>query len=251
MWSVLGVSDKLIDPRLAIIDERLKGINRVIAVASGKGGVGKSIISGALALSLSRRGKKIGLLDLDFTNPSTHIILGIEIGHLYPIEDRGIIPPKFSGVEYMSMMFFAGDNPSPLRGIEATNAFMEILALTRWSKLDYLIIDTPPGMGDTLLDLIKLVKRLEFILVSTPSKLSLETVKKLIFLLKDVGAPIIGVIENMKNPAYSIKGEIEALGVPYLGPLPYDPTVEGALGKPDKLLETVFGKSLRSMADLL
>jgi len=240
----------LIDPRLSVIDERLGKIEKIIAVASGKGGVGKSLVSSVLALSLSRMGKKVGLLDLDFTNPSTHIILGAE--SIYPLEDKGVVPPNVSGLEYISIVFFTGDKPSPLRGPDVTNAFIEILALTRWSSLDYLIIDTPPGLGDALLDLLKLIKKLNFIIVSTPSRLSLETVKKLVSLLKDVNAPILGVIENMRGElSSSIKDEIEDMAIRYLGSIPFDPGIEDALGKPEKLLKTSFGRSLSSIADLL
>lgn len=242
------MSGEVIDSRLSIIEERLRKIDRIIAVASGKGGVGKSLISSVLALLLSRRGREVGLLDLDFTNPSTHIILGA--GSVSPLENKGIVPPKILGVKYLSIVFFSGDMPLPLRGPDITNAFIEILALTRWGKLDYLIIDTPPGLGDTLLDLLKLVKKLSFVIVSTPSMLSFETVKKLVSLLKDVNAPILGIIENMKSdPSSSIKDEIEAMGVKYLGSIPFDTSVEDALGKPEALLETPLGKSLSLIAD--
>lgn len=244
------MSGESIDPRLSIINERLKEIGKIIAVASGKGGVGKSLISTILALLLSRRGKKTGLLDLDFTNPSTHMILGA--GSAYPLEDKGIIPPKVSGLEYISITFFTSDRPSPLRGPEITNAFIEILALTRWSKLDYLVIDTPPGLGDTILDLLKLIKKISFIIVSTPSMLSFRTVRKLISLLKEVNAPILGIIENMKSDfSPSIRNEVEAMGIKYLGSIPFDPTVEDALGRPEMLLETFFGKSLSLIADIV
>ncbi|MCX8188049.1 MAG: P-loop NTPase [Nitrososphaeria archaeon] len=244
------MSDELVDPRLSLINERLKEIDRIIAVASGKGGVGKSLISSALALLLSRRRKETGLLDLDFTNPSTHVILAAESN--YPLEDKGIVPPKISGVKYFSIVFFTGDRPSPLRGHDITNAFIEILALTRWGKLDYLVIDTPPGLGDVLLDLLKLIEKISFIIVSTPSTLSLGTVKKLVSLLKEVNAPIIGVIENMKRESSpSIRGEVEAMGVRYLGSIPFDHSVEDALGKPDALLETPLGKCLNSIADII
>jgi len=244
------VSDKSIDPRLNVIDTRLEKIKKIIAVASGKGGVGKSLVSSVLALLLSKRGKRVGLLDLDFTNPSTHLILGAE--STYPLEDKGVVPPKISGFEYVSIVFFTGDRPSPLRGPDVTNAFIEILALTRWSDLDYLVIDTPPGLGDALLDLINLIKNLNFLIVSTPSRLSLGTVKKLVSLLKEVNASVLGVIENMKTDfSPSIKEDIEAIGVRYLGSIPFDPAIEDALGKPEELLETRFGKSLSSIADIL
>ena len=240
----------MLDPRLSVIEDRLSKVKRIIAVVSGKGGVGKSLISATSALILAKRGFKTGLLDLDFTNPSSSVILGAE--SLYPVEDRGMVPPKISGVEYISITFFAGDEPSPLRGEDVTNAFIEILALVRWSPLDYLILDTPPGLGDLLLDLLRLIKKLSFLVVTTPSKLSLETVRKLILLLRSVKAPIIGVIENMlMDSSQSLGREIMKLDVEFLGSIPLDSGVEKALGDPEKLLETKFAKKLSEILNAI
>ncbi len=240
----------MLDPRLSVVDERLAKIGKLIAVSSGKGGVGKSLIAAASALIFAKNGFKAGLLDLDFTNPSSHIILGAESA--YPLEDRGVVPPEVSGIEYLSIVFFTGDKPSPLRGPEVTNAFIEILALTRWSELDYLIIDTPPGLGDILLDLLKLIKRLNFLVVATPSRLSLETVRKLVALLKSVKAPITGIIENMRmSGSPSIEKEVKVLGERFLGSIPFDPEIEAVLGNPEKILETKFAKSLEAILDLV
>jgi len=240
----------MIDPRLSVIDERLGRIKKIIAVASGKGGVGKSLIASTLALILSEKGFRAGLMDLDFTNPSTHLILGAESA--YPLEDKGVVPPKIRGVSYASISFFTGGKPSPLRGEDVTNAFIEILALTRWGGLDYLVIDTPPGMGDALLDLLRLIRRVGFLVVSTPSRLSLETIKKLIEILRGVQARVIGVVENMASGEMrSIRREVEELGETYLGSISFDPEVEEAIGKPDKLLRTRFAEDLRRVTDKL
>lgn len=233
----------MLDPRLSVIDDRLSKVKRIVAVASGKGGVGKSLIASASALILAKRGFRAGLLDLDFTNPSSSVILGAR--SLYPVEDKGVVPPKISGVEYVSITFFAGDKPSPLRGEDVTNAFIEVLTLVRWSPLDYLILDTPPGLGDLLLDLLRLIKRLSFLVVITPSKLSLETARKLILLLRSVNAPIVGVIENMlMDDSQSLEEEVKKLEAKFLGSIPLDPEVEKALGDPENLLETKFAKRL-------
>jgi ATP-binding protein involved in chromosome partitioning len=238
----------MLDPRLSVIEERLGRVGRIIAVSSGKGGVGKSLIAATTALILSERGLHAGLLDLDFTNPSSSMILGA--GATRPIEDRGVVPPETHGVKYVSITFFAGDEVMPLRGGDVTNAFIEILALTRWGNLDYLIVDTPPGLGDALLDLLKLIRRLMFLAVTTPSRLSLETVRKLLDLLKGVRAPIIGVIENMlTDTSTSIGGEVEKMGARFLGSIPFDPGVEEALGSPKKLLETRFAEKLSEILD--
>ena len=108
------------DPRLAIIDGRFKDIKRLIAIAGGKGGIGKSTIASALALTLSEIGCRVGLLDLDFCGPSTHTILGID--GVYPEEDKGIIPPQVHNIKFLSIVHYAGDSPSPLRGIDISNA---------------------------------------------------------------------------------------------------------------------------------
>lgn len=238
----------MLDPRISVIKERLKGVGRIIAVSSGKGGVGKSLIAATTALILSNRGLRAGLLDLDFTNPSSSMILGA--GAIHPIEDKGIVPPKIHGVEYASITFFAGGGAMPLRGKDATNAFIEMLALTRWGDLDYLIVDTPPGLGDILLDLLRLIKAMTFLVVTTPSRLSLETVRKFLAILRDVEAPVIGVVENMlADDSASMRDKVEKLGARFLGSIPFDPEVEKALGSPRKLLETKFAMKLSEILD--
>src|SRR4030042_3567023 len=159
----------------------MKHINTKIAVSSGKGGVGKSLIASTLALTLAQKGFRVGLFYLDFTSPSTHIILGIE--DLHPKEEKGIIPPEVHGVKYMSIIYYSRDHAVPLRGFEVSNALIELLSITRWEKLDYLILEMPPGIGDVTLDLIRLIKNTQFLIVTTPSKLAFETVRKLVSLL--------------------------------------------------------------------
>jgi len=185
------------DARLSVIDKRLQGIKRVIAVASGKGGVGKSLIASSLALNLSKKGYKVGLLDLDLYGPSSHIILGVnDFG--FPEEEKGILPHDISGIKFMSIVYFSQDKPAPLRGIDITNVIIELLAITIWGGLDYLIIDMPPGIGDETLDVIHLVKKSEFIVVSTPSKVALGAVDKLLNILKELKLPILGIVEKTK-----------------------------------------------------
>ena len=101
------------DARISVIDKRLKNIKRIISVASGKGGVGKSLVASSLALNLSKKGFKIGLLDLDLYGPSSHIILGVK--DVFPKEEKGIIPPNVHGINFMSIFYFTEDKPSPFR----------------------------------------------------------------------------------------------------------------------------------------
>jgi len=236
----------VVDPRTSIIDERLSRISRIIAVSSGKGGVGKSMVATTLALSLAHNGCKVGLFDLDFTSPSTHIILGAE--NTQPKEKKGIIPPTVHGLEYMSIVYFVGDNPAPLRGTDISNALIELLTITQWGKLDFLIIDMPPGIGDAVLDLIRLIRRIEFLIITTPSLLAFETVKKQVALLCELKMPIIGIIENMKMDTLdSVKAETKKLSLKYLCAIPYDPQVEDAIGNEAKLLRTAIGKKLQTL----
>jgi len=237
----------MVDPRTSVIDKRLKRISRIIAVSSGKGGVGKSLIATTLALTLAREGWKVGLFDLDFTSPSTHLILGAK--NAQPKEDKGIVPPVVKGLEYMSLVYYCGDKAAPLRGADTSNALIELLAITRWSKLDFLVIDMPPGIGDAVLDLVMLVKRIEFLIVTTPSRLAFETVKKQLNLLQELRVPVIGLVENMKMDATkNIQQQTEKLGVTFLGEIPYDLKVEEAIGDENKLLSTALAQKVKEIA---
>lgn len=231
------------DPRLNIIDRRLANVNRIIAVSGGKGGIGKSQTASALALYLSSRNYRVGLLDLDFCGPSTHVILGIE--GVYPEEEMGIIPPLVKGIRFMSITFYSAGQPAPLRGGEISNAIIELLAITRWGELDFLIIDMPPGTGDPTLDVIRLMKRVEFLLVTTPSRVAREVMKKELSVLTELGIPVLGVLENMKIKKDVPAGEaLNGLMVPFLGSIDFDVELEEALGDTDKLLNTGFIKQL-------
>ncbi|MGA3291236.1 MAG: P-loop NTPase [Candidatus Bathyarchaeia archaeon] len=238
----------MVDPRTSVINERLSRISRIIAVSSGKGGVGKSIIATTLALTLARKGCKVGLFDLDFTSPSTHIIL--DTHNVQPKEEKGLIPPTVHGLEYMSLVYFVGDNPAPLRGADVSNALIELLSVTLWGTLDFLVIDMPPGIGDAVLDLVRLIKRIEFLIITSPSLLAFETVKKQVILLCNLKMPIIGVIENMKmDKAKGIAEETGKLGLKFLGEIPFDPQVEAAIGDVGKLLNTAVGKKVQQAAN--
>ena len=240
----------MVDPRTSIIDERMRGIGRIIAVSSGKGGVGKSLVAATLALTLAKKGYKVGLFDLDFTSPSTHIILGIE--GVQPKEEKGVVPPIVHGIKYMSIIYYSGEYVSPLRGADVSNALIELLSITKWGKLDFLVIDMPPGIGDATLDLIRLIKNIEFLIVTTPSQLAFETVRKLVSLLKELKIPVIGIVENMKmNNSKTIQQQTMKLGVEFLGEIPYGPKVEEAIGNINKLLNTIVAEKVENISDSL
>lgn len=236
----------MVDPRTSVIVERMKDVKKVIAVSSGKGGVGKSLVASTLALVMAQKGYKVGLFDLDFTSPSTHVILGV--GDVRPIERKGIIPPKVHGLKYMSIIYYSGDLAVPLRGADVSNALIELLAITKWGSLDCLILDMPPGIGDVTLDLVRLMKRIEFLIVTTSSQLAFETVKKLIDLLESLKIPVIGLVENMKmDNSETIQRSTEKMGLKFLAAIPYDSKVEESMGKTRELLRTTVSKKIESM----
>ena len=240
----------MVDPRTSVINERLSRISQIIAVSSGKGGVGKSMVATTLALTLAHKGCKVGLFDLDFTSPSTHLILNAPKEP--PKEEKGIIPPIVSGLEYMSLVYFVGDHPAPLRGAETSNVLIELLAITQWGTLDFLVIDMPPGIGDAVLDLVRLIKRIEFLIVTTPSLLAFETVKKQVSLLCELKMPIIGIVENMKmDKTLAVQVETVKLGLKYLGAIPYDVGVEEAMGNESLLLKTAIATTLDQVSKTL
>ncbi|UCH71502.1 MAG: P-loop NTPase [Thermoplasmatales archaeon] len=236
------------EARVSIIDKRLKKIKRIICVASGKGGVGKSLVASTLALNLAKKGYKIGLLDLDLYGPSSHVILGVK--KVFPEENKGIIPPNINGINFMSIVFFTEDKPSPFRGLDISNIIIELLAITQWGELDYLIIDMPPGIGDETLDVIRLVNKREFLLVSTPSKVAMSAVSKLIILLKELKLPTIGIIENMKMmDSDYVQKKVSSLNLSYLNSISFDNNLEKAIGNTDMLLKTDFMKDLEKIVE--
>ena len=235
------------DPRTSVIQERLNKVKRIIPVASSKGGVGKSLISTCMALMLARNGKKTGLLDLDLHSPSDHVILGAKNQGL-PEEKNGILPYEIKDIKFMSIVYFTDDKPGAFRGVDITNIITELLAITQWGDLDYLIIDMPPGLGEETLDVVNLVKRGEFLVVTTYSKIALRSVEKLLEILKTVKIPILGVVENMKITNSSIiEKTMRDKKISYLGGIRFDMNVENAIGKPENLLHTRFMTDLEKI----
>jgi len=234
------------DPRLAIIDKRLERIGRIVAVTGGKGGIGKSVVSSTLALTLAETARA-GLLDLDLTSPCDHLILGVD--GQFPEEKAGIVPPDIHGVHFMSVAYFSGSQPAPLRGQDFSSALIELLAITQWGELDVLVVDMPPGIADAALDAVRLLRRAEHLVIATGSRVVVETVRRTLRLLKQIDAPIVGLVENMqRGDGELVRTLATDNGVPYLGALPFDPAVEEATGKPDRLAETEVAKALRGLS---
>jgi ATP-binding protein involved in chromosome partitioning len=226
-----------VDPRIAVIEDRLSGVDRIIAVAGSKGGIGKSVVASMLALAAADRGLGPGLFDLDFTSPSAHLILGADRG--FPREEFGIDPVRVHGVGVMSVAFFAGDAPAPLRGGDATNALLELLAITRWGDRRLLVLDMPPGLGDTTLDVIRYLPRSEFLVVAGGSLVVTGSVRRALGLLRELHLPILGVVENLcRDDGRAVADLADWAGVPLLGRIPYDDVLEGAFGDAGALRRT-------------
>ena len=237
-----------IDPRSVVVDERLAGVRRIIGVAGSKGGIGKSVVASTLALALADQGRRVGLFDLDFTSPSDHVVLGVD--RSFPDEEFGIDPHRVHGIDMMSVAFFAGDAPVPMRGEAATSALLELLAITRWGEQDVLVLDMPPGLGDTSLDVIHLLPRLEFLLVGNGSRVVIESVRRALQLLVELDVPLLGMLENMRRGTEdAVSGLAASFGVDMLGSVPYDDGLEAALGDVARLRATAVYSTLRTIVE--
>jgi ATP-binding protein involved in chromosome partitioning len=237
------------DPRLAAVAERLSPVRRIVAVTGSKGGIGKSFVAASLALAAADRHIGVGLFDLDFTSPSAHVILGVEPSA--PVESFGIEPIDARGIDLMSIACFSGSAPLPLRGSDATNALLELLAITRWGDLDMLLIDMPPGLGDTALDVVRLVDRAEYLVVGGSSPVVEASVARALQLLTENGSRIIGIVDNMHRSGGGMARLAGRYGVPFLGTVPFDEAIDEALGDPELLRESVaFGAVARLLDEI-
>lgn len=227
------------DYRLKLIESRIGFLYLVIPVVSPKGGVGKTTISSALALLLVYRNVPTALLDLDITNPTAHIFLGIDLNSVQPYEDRGIVPPYIDrGLEFMSIAFFSRDSVLPLRGKYVVNVIREIFAITRWRNR-VLIIDMPPGFSDPMIEIIRFARKLTPLVISTCDKLSIMSSKRLLRYLKDRNIEILGIIGNMcrENDDKAIIELSQEFSIDYLGSIKPIEDLHIAYGYPEKILQ--------------
>ena len=180
------------------IPESLRKVKNIIGVFSAKGGVGKSEISLNLALSLATEGFKVGLLDADIHGPSQPVLFEAS-EEIIDVKDKLLLSPlEKRGVKFISMGLIARDQkPVMWRGPMVSGAVMQLMAQTDWQELDYLIIDTPPGTGDAQLTLLQRLPLNAAIIVTTPQDVSISDTKKGIEMIKRLGLPILGLIENM------------------------------------------------------
>ena len=214
---------------------RILGIRHVIAVASGKGGVGKSTVAANLAVALEQTGARVGLCDCDIYGPSISLMFGT---HERPMatEENKIVPIKQYGLRLMSMGFLLDDtSPAILRGPMVTRYTQQFLRQVEWGELDYLVLDLPPGTGDIQLTIVQTVALSGAIVVTTPQEVALIDARKAATMFEKVNVPVLGLVENMSyfvSPSdgkrYHIFGsgggerEAKRLRVPLLGQIPID-----------------------------
>lgn len=238
------------DPRPAVVQRRLARVGRILAVTGGKGGIGKSSVSVGLALGLAGEGARVGLLDLDLTGPSDHVILGVERPTL--TEDAGLVPMLVAELRFLSVAAIVGERAAPLRGEDVSNAVLELLAVTNWGRLDALVVDMPPGFGDALLDVVRLLPRAEYVVVATPSPLVLETVGKALELLRRLELPVVGLVQNLRrDDEPSVTDRLPVGDLPLLGSIGYDPLYEAALGDLGRLAATRFMQEMAAVARIV
>ena len=177
----------------------LAGVKNIIAVASGKGGVGKSTTAAGLALALAREGARVGVLDADIYGPSQGMMFGIAEGTRPEVrEQKWFVPIEAHGVQVMSMAFLATDDtPMVWRGPMASGALIQLITQTAWDDLDYLVVDMPPGTGDIQLTLAQKVPVAGAVIVTTPQDISLADARKGLRMFEKVNVPVLGIIENM------------------------------------------------------
>jgi ATP-binding protein involved in chromosome partitioning len=211
------------------------GVKNIIAVASGKGGVGKSTTAVNLALALASEGAQVGILDADIYGPSQPMMLGIA-GRPESTDGKTIEPMEAYGLQAMSIGFLIDiDTPMVWRGPMVTQALEQLLKDTRWRDLDYLVVDMPPGTGDIQLTLSQKVPVTGAVIVTTPQDIALIDARKGLKMFEKVGVPIVGIVENMSIHVCSNCGHAEHIfgtggaekmcaeyGVPFLGSLPLD-----------------------------
>jgi ATP-binding protein involved in chromosome partitioning len=253
------------------LQERMAGIKHTVVVLSGKGGVGKSTVAANLAVALSMRGRKVGLLDSDFHGPSIPHMLRLE--EVRALSDGESIQPVVckDGLRVMSIAFLLqqGDEAVIWRGPLKMNVLRQFVADVDWGELDYLIVDLPPGTGDEPLSVCQVMPNATGgIVVTTPQELSLSDVRKCINFCRRLNLPVIGVIENMSGfvcPSCGHRTDIfsagggeamaRQMGVPFLGRVPLDPALMQACeeGEPfvRQLDDTEVAKAFLCMVDLI
>ncbi len=246
----------------------LPGVKNTIAVASGKGGVGKSTVAVNLAVALAKDGAKVGLIDADIYGPSIPLMLGIKgKPTIYQNKNtKKMIPLENYGVKLISIGFLVDDNtPVIWRGPMASGAVKQFMSDVEWEDLDYLIFDMPPGTGDIQLTLVQTVPLTGAVIVTTPQEVALIDARKGLKMFSRVNVPVFGIVENMSyfiapdtGKKYDIFGSgggaklAEELNVPFLGGIPIDPRIRigGDKGVPivEEMTDSEHGKIIMGIA---
>ncbi|MDO8670316.1 MAG: Mrp/NBP35 family ATP-binding protein [Dehalococcoidia bacterium] len=248
--------------------QSIPGVQNIIAVASGKGGVGKSTVSVNLAISLSQSGAKVGLLDADITGPNIPLMMGADAEP--EASETQLIPVTQHGIKLMSVGFLVDDSsPVIWRAPIMNQVLKQFLYQTDWGELDYLIVDLPPGTGDIVLTLAQSIPLVGAVIVTTPQDVALLDGVRALNLFEKMGIPILGVVENMsyfvcphcqaRTEIFSHGGGEEtsgALNVPFLGEVPLDPRIriggdEGlpvTIAEPESPQAAAFNKIAQAVA---
>jgi len=233
--TTVGVTTRVLAHKVQKELTPLPGVRNIIAVASGKGGVGKSTTAVNLALALAAEGGRVGLLDADIHGPSIPMMLGLH-GKPESPDGKNIAPMRAHGVQAISIGLFLGeDTPAIWRGPMTTQYLQQLLTTTLWDDLDYLVIDLPPGTGDIQLTLAQRVPVSAAVIVTTPQDIALLDARKALRMFEKVEVPVLGIVENMAVHVCSSCGHAEHVfgagggermaaqyGVPLLGSLPLD-----------------------------
>jgi ATP-binding protein involved in chromosome partitioning len=235
----------------------IEGVKKIVAVASGKGGVGKSTVAANLAVGLAQSGLKVGLCDCDLYGPSQALMLGCREGVRVEEGTERIVPAECHGVKLMSMgMLLGDDSPAALRGPMVTRFTQQFLRQVVWGDLDVLVLDLPPGTGDIQLTIVQTVALDGAVIVTTPQEVALVDARKAIAMFRKVNVTILGLVENMsyflvpgtmeKHEIFGSGGgkrEAERQKVPLLGEIPLDPEARkcGDEGKPVLLVNPKSG----------
>lgn len=226
----------------------LPGVRHTIAVASGKGGVGKSTVAVNLAVALARRGARVGLLDADIYGPSIPLMMGVQEQPQLDPEGRRIVPFERYGVRFMSLGFLVDRETAVIwRGPMVMKAIEQLLRDVDWGPLDVLVLDMPPGTGDAQLTVSQKLQLSGAIVVTTPQDVALQDAVKGVNMFRKVGVPVLGIVENMsffrcpqcgaRTEVFGYGGgrrEAERLRVPFLGEIALDPAIRtsGDAGRP-------------------
>ena len=211
---------------------KVPGLSRIVAIASGKGGVGKSTVSANLACALQHLGKSVGLLDCDIYGPSIPLMMGVRDKPTISPDEK-MVPPSGHGVKVMSMgLLLDGDQPVIWRGPMIVKTIQQFFGAVEWGTLDFLLVDLPPGTGDAQLTLCQTVPLDGGVIITTPQEASLGVVRKGIAMFQKVNVPILGIVENMSYFTTTTGERVEIFGhgggraeaarqsLPFLGEIP-------------------------------